>query len=104
MMKFYASRTLYGAHIELRIIADHPAFQEAAQPLVMKRIEDGAYVDPTVRIGRDEAQFLIDQLWDAGLRPSEGSGSAGAMLATQKHLKDMRTIVAKKLGVEFKDC
>lgn len=43
------------------------------------------------------AQKLIDDLWDAGLRPSEGSGSAGCLAATQKHLKDMRAIAFNRL-------
>lgn len=46
-------------------------------------------MDPT------SAQQLIDDLWDCGLRPSEGSGSAGAMMAVQNHLKDMQRLVFK---------
>jgi hypothetical protein len=49
----------------------------------------------------NEAQKLMDSLWDCGLRPSQGKGSAGAMDATQKHLEDMRKIVANKLKVEL---
>jgi hypothetical protein len=35
----------------------------------------------------------MDELWHAGIRPTEGAGSAGAMAATQRHLEDMRTLV-----------
>ncbi len=48
---------------------------------------------PILRCRKEELQQLMDELWRAGLRPSEGSGSAGAMLATQRHLEDMRTLV-----------
>ena len=48
-----------------------------------------------MRLTRNEAQELMDALWDAGLRPTEGSGSAGALAATQAHLKDMQRIVFK---------
>ncbi len=51
-------------------------------------------------ISSNEAQRLMDDLWDAGLRPSEGTGSAGSLAATQKHLADMRTIVFKQLKME----
>lgn len=34
----------------------------------------------------------MDALWHCGLRPSEGTGSAGSLAATEKHLKDMRAI------------
>jgi hypothetical protein len=44
---------------------------------------------------QDEAQSLIDELWVIGLRPSEGTGSAGALAATQRHLEDMRALVFK---------
>ena len=47
-----------------------------------------------------EAQALMDRLWMAGLRPTEGSGSAGALLATQSHLMDMRTVAFAALGLE----
>jgi len=40
-----------------------------------------------------EAQALMDRLWSAGLRPTEGAGSAGALAAVQHHLEDMRSLV-----------
>jgi hypothetical protein len=43
-------------------------------------------------IEKSQAQVLMDDLWSCGIRPSEGSGSAGSLAATQKHLDDMRTI------------
>jgi hypothetical protein len=47
------------------------------------------------------AQQLMDMLWRCGFRPTEGNGSAGALAATQAHLKDMRLIVAKQLKVDL---
>ena len=34
----------------------------------------------------------MDELWRCGLRPSEGTGSAGSLAATERHLKDMQAI------------
>jgi hypothetical protein len=48
-----------------------------------------------IRLSHIGAQELIDQLWQAGLRPSEGSGSAGSLAATERHLADMRALVFK---------
>jgi hypothetical protein len=45
----------------------------------------------------NEAQTLMDDLWQAGLRPSEGSGSAGSLAATERHLADMQKIAFKFL-------
>jgi hypothetical protein len=39
-------------------------------------------------------------LWNCGLRPTEGSGSAGSLAATQRHLDDMRTVAFHKLGIK----
>ncbi len=47
-----------------------------------------------------DAQRLMDDLWDSGFRPTEGSGSAGAMGAVQEHLKDLRRIVFKDFPKE----
>lgn len=74
-------------------------------PVVMKELteeENAAHREPTFHLQMHEAQQLMDGLWSCGLRPSEGSGSAGALAATQKHLEDMRVIAMHKLGIEQK--
>ena len=68
--------------------------------VTMKKVKSNVAVSPTVSIGIDEAQTLMDDLWAAGLRPTEGSGSAGSLRATERHLNDMRKIVFKKLGID----
>ena len=50
---------------------------------------------PTYGMKEQECQMLMDSLWDAGIRPTEGSGSAGSLKATQYHLEDMRKIALK---------
>lgn len=52
---------------------------------------------PPITLTKQDAQTLMNDLWDCGLRPDEGSGSAGSLAATERHLADMRKIVAKKL-------
>ena len=66
----------------------------------MKDSCDGELIDPTISIGLDEAQTLMDDLWQAGFRPTEGSGSAGSLRATEKHLTDMRKIAFKQMDME----
>ena len=46
----------------------------------------GVGIRPTFTLDYDAAQFLMDELWNCGLRPSEGTGSAGALAAVEKHL------------------
>lgn len=50
---------------------------------------------PTLQLRGETAQYLMDQLWQCGLRPTEGTGSAGSLAATQRHLDDMRALVFK---------
>jgi len=61
--------------------------------VVMQRAEQGAAAEPSVRISRTAAQQLMDNLWQCGLRPTEGTGSAGSLKATERHLEDMRRLV-----------
>lgn len=49
-----------------------------------------------IPLDADQAQRLMDSLWDCGLRPAAGSGSAGSLAATQDHLA-----TAKKLLDHF---
>ena len=70
-----------------------------AQPITMEKMkeeDDGLKHFPTFTMEMEVAQGLMDDLWRAGLRPTEGTGSAGSLAATQKHLEDMRTLVFKK--------
>ena len=64
-----------------------------AEPIVMKKREPGIMLEPSISISRETAQTLMDDLWNCGLRPTEGTGSAGALAATQNHLKDMQRLV-----------
>ena len=67
-----------------------------AEPIIMQERDEGMYKEPSFVLDDNTAQVLMDDLWHSGLRPTEGTGSAGALAATQKHLEDMRTLVFKK--------
>lgn len=63
--------------------------------VVFETVEEGMAYEPSFILSLDAAQTLIDDLWHAGLRPTEGTGSAGALRAVERHLEDMRTLVFK---------
>ena len=70
-----------------------------AEPVRFSDMDDEFRLpDPTVSLRLDEAQELMDELWSCGLRPSEGTGSAGSLRATERHLEDMRRIVSGLLS------
>ena len=65
-------------------------------------LDESAPITPTFEIRKRDAQVLMDDLWKAGLRPTEGSGSAGSLAATERHLADLQKIAfgfLKKDGV-----
>lgn len=69
-----------------------------AQPLILRTLteEDMGRTQPeTLSITPSDAQQFMDELWRAGIRPTEGAGSVGQLAATERHLEDMRTLVFK---------
>lgn len=98
-LRFFAVRDeLWGDTIELRICVKTDAGEivGVAQPVqfVARNPEDdGQRSQPCMVMGRDSAQRLMDELWNVGLRPTEGTGSAGSLAATERHLNDMRALV-----------
>lgn len=73
--------------------------RKIAGEVVIKPIPDHGLISPLVRITVHEAQVFMDDLWECGIRPTEGSGSAGAMRATEKHLEDMRKIAFHHMAI-----
>lgn len=59
----------------------------------------GPYPPPQFRLSGDEAQRLVDQLYDMGIRPTAEFRSAGQLGAVQKHLEDMRAIAFNAVDV-----
>ena len=71
-----------------------------ARPVQFETVDPTAVPPaPTVSLQRDAAQQLMDELWRIGVRPTEGSGSAGAMAAVERHLADVRAIAFHKLNL-----
>ena len=66
-----------------------------AKNVELHTIDEGADVasEPTFMLSNESTQILMDELWRCGFRPSDGTGSAGQLAATEKHLEDMRRLV-----------
>ena len=98
-----AERELFSNTISIRMaspVDDNNI--SVAQPVVFAESKAGSFVNPCMSLTGSDAQVLMDELWNVGLRPSEGSGSAGSLAATQKHLADMKTIAFHALKIEGK--
>ncbi len=80
--------------IEFYVIVRGSPRPSLARPLEFEEHDPAeVYYQPTFFLEPKAAQELMDDLWSCGLRPSEGSGSAGALAATERHLEDMRRLV-----------
>jgi hypothetical protein len=103
-LQIFAQRELWADAISVRIgQRDDSGRLSVAIPLTMKEVDEATSVEPSLMLRKEDAQLLMDELWHCGVRPSEGTGSAGSLAATQAHLKDMQTVafgLLRKDGVE----
>lgn len=60
-------------------------------------------IQPALVMDGNEARLLMDELWLAGVRPSEGMGSVGQLSAVQAHLEDMRRLVFERVMTENRE-
>lgn len=106
VMRVMVERSLAQRGLQLWVAIDR-VIGGAGSTLIAKPLEfepmqeEGAiWQRPTAVLELEVGQQLMDELWRAGLRPTEGSGSAGSMAATERHLEDMRTLV---MGIMVKE-
>jgi hypothetical protein len=94
--KFGVQRDIWSDSITLRIgyPSENGMFYHA-KPIQMEAIETGMLTEPCLSLMLEEAQLLMDNMWDAGVRPSQSVGTAGQLDATKYHLEDMRRLVFK---------
>ncbi len=69
-----------------------------AKNIEFENINTGEEAMPIARLCLSEAETLMNELWKAGVRPTNGEGSVGQLGATERHLEDMRTLVFKSAG------
>lgn len=82
---WYTERSSIDGVVETRV----------AQAVNMVKVDVGGFTSavPTIQLHDEQAQEFMDQLWRLGFRPREGTGSAGSLAATERHLEDMRKLV-----------
>lgn len=79
--------------IGFAIIDDSNEFKSVAQPLIMHDVNLHDEITPAFELHDEEAQLLLDELWRAGFRPTEGVENLGQLKATQDHLADMKKLM-----------
>ncbi len=97
---------LYGSEFAVYLVD----YDDRGERMLGREAEDGSIVfanvdrrlpaPVTFTLFEDRAQRLLDELWQAGLRPSSDRQSEGVIAAQAHHLKDMRAIAFAKLEME----
>ena len=102
MMEIRATRqpAWWGDGVEIRILDRER--REYVKTVTVETTQDNdcPEIPVAVRLRPDQAQMLMDNLWECGLRPTEGTGSAGALSATQRHLDDMKKVAFHALKIQ----
>ena len=92
-----------GINIYLYVQGEYPSTDKLAFDGVNRKmvvVKEGAdHLNP-FSISMEHAQALMDSLYDCGIRPTDGSGSAGQALAVQEHVKDLRKILNAYLNIK----
>jgi hypothetical protein len=97
--KFRAYREYYNDLINLVIFGKQGEKHVALSNLVFEELKEFSDPKEKIYMTQQQGQELMDSLWDCGIRPSEGTGSAGAMSAIQDHLKSMKILSDRLLSI-----
>jgi hypothetical protein len=73
-------------------IVTPPSLHYVSSFMIVTVPDDGSLMPNVPSISGETAQRLLQALWDAGLRPNKGEGSAGHVAAIERHLEDMRRL------------
>ncbi len=69
-----------------------------AEPLAFVEEDSAVYTPPVFVLYETDAQSLMEDLWNMGLRPSQLEDYVGELKATKRHLQDYRNLVDKLMG------
>lgn len=69
------------------------------KPHPLTSVDPGEEVPEFLSLSPTIAQSLMDQLFECGVRPTQGFGSPGQVEALKNHVDDLRQIAFKATGV-----
>ncbi len=94
-MAIYLQRDMWVDGISFFMYYDTPVRSmtvTAVTGFTTAEIDEAHTIPKAFTLQGTDAQRMMDELWNCGLRPSEGSGSAGQLAAVERHLEDMRAL------------
>lgn len=106
-LEFFVERSLARNCLDLYLARQHNQGAEerlVAIPIAFTFVAIDAKANgPAISLSPDDGIALMDELWRAGVRPTE-IGGAGALKATERHLEDMQAIaigLLRQQGVQL---
>ncbi|MCG3207302.1 MAG: hypothetical protein FOGNACKC_00902 [Anaerolineae bacterium] len=91
-LEIRAQRNIMLQAIELFVFIRREGKVWLGEPVTMAEVDLSISGAPTLEITPEQAQVLMDELWNCGVRPSD-VGSAGQLEAVKYHLEDLRRLV-----------
>ena len=106
-LKFHARRPIWlGDRVHLHVLTHTQSGKSAiATNMTFDELSPNESVSscPVMDMSFDEAQSLMNELWECGVRPAGAAGSMGQLTAVNAHLQDMRKIAFRSLGEKATD-
>lgn len=69
--------------------------------ITFEEMAAGEYKPPAMMLNKDDLQFLMDELWNLGVRPERDQDVKNIINAKDSHIDDLRKIAFKGLGVKL---
>lgn len=97
--KVAVNKTDFGAHVEIFLAEDIGDKRYTCNLVERVEVKKGYTQKPTMTMGTETAQRLLDELYAAGFRPRNGESSLAHTDALNEHIKDLRKITFKQLKI-----
>lgn len=104
LWRWYAGKDLPSQTVHLFLMGDGvhgEVFQKRFEQETVDQYEPGALSEhgPTMTLDFDEAQFLMDQLYDAGIKPAGMGPSLGELAAHQAHIDSLKKVIDQLMSL-----
>lgn len=98
-LKLFGQYAIWRDQVEFFLAEDGRAGRSLATKIeYTEQVEGALLAEPSFVLSISQAQALVNQLWDQGIRPKQSNGSETPALAS--HLADMRAIAFAKLNID----
>lgn len=92
-LEFWVNKDIRVRGYRVTIFSNDLNSKGVARPLTFVKVDEDTIIrEDTLTLHFEEASALMDELWKAGVRPTD-VGTPGELGAVKYHLEDMRKLV-----------